>query len=236
MGNCSCPSCQELSHCVCCSWCFSKTCSKALMLCHRLTQQGKQQQEPTSMDSTFSAVTQLMPNTDKNTAAANVSSEYSDMPCTEAGTLQGAIQFGSDPAEVTSPVKRTPMPEVPANDGFHRTFQPFDMLRSPTSLGGNSFQDLNAHLAQNARLSTRQRSFRHALRTATKEYVPADEPPLRGMQCTVVIDFCSLCPLLHPIPPPSPPPPLGLTSRPPLLIPLTILCSFSQQLKIPVAA
>ncbi len=153
------------------------------------------------MDSTFSAVTQLMPNTDKSTAAATFSSEYTDMSCTEAGTLQGAIQFGSDPAEVTSPVKRTPMPEVPANDGFHRTFQPFDMLRSPTSLGGNSFQDLNAHLAQNARLSIRQRSLRRALRTATKEYVPADDPALRGMQCTVVIDFCSLCLLLHSHPP-----------------------------------
>ncbi len=180
-----------------------KTCIKALILsfCHRLSQQGKQQQEPTSMDSTFSAVTQLMPNTDKSTAAATFSSEYTDMSCTEAGTLQGAIQFGSDPAEVTSPVKRTPMPEVPANDGFHRTFQPFDMLRSPTSLGGNSFQDLNAHLAQNARLSIRQRSLRRALRTATKEYVPADDPALRGMQCTVVIEFCSLCLLLHSHPP-----------------------------------
>ena len=180
-----------------------KTCIKALILsfCHRLSQQGKQQQEPTSMDSTFSAVTQLMPNTDKSTAAATFSSEYTDMPCTEAGALQGAIHFGSDPAEVTSPVKRTPMPEVPANDGFHRTFQPFDMLRSPTSLGGNSFQDLNAHLAQNARLSIRQRSLRRALRTATKEYVPADDPALRGMQCTVVIEFCSLCLLLHSHPP-----------------------------------
>ena len=153
------------------------------------------------MDSTFSAVTQLMPNADKSTAAAASSSEHTDMPCTEAGSLQGAIQFGSDPAEVTSPVKRTPMPEVPANDGFHRTFQPFDMLRSPTSLGGNSFQDLNAHLAQNAKLSIRQRSLRRALRTATKEYVPADEPALRGMQCIAVIAFCSLCLLLHPHPP-----------------------------------
>ena len=177
-----------------------KTCSKAFSLsfCHRLTQQGKQQQEPTSMVSTSSAVTQLMPNTDKNTAAASFSSEYTDMPFMEAGTLQGAIQFGSDPAEVTSPVKRTPVLEVPSNDGFHRTFQPFDMLRSPTSLGGNSFQDLNAHLAQNARLSMRQRSLRRALRTATKEYVPADEPALRGMQCTVVTQSCSLCLLLHP--------------------------------------
>ncbi|DBA86241.1 hypothetical protein WJX77_004737 [Trebouxia sp. C0004] len=156
-------------------------------LSQRLTQQGKQQQEPTSMDSTFSAVTQSMPNTDKTTAAASFSSEYRDMPCTEAGKLQGAIQFGSDPAEVTSPVKRTPMPEVPANDGFHRTFQPFDMLRSPTSLGGNSFQDLNAHLAQNARLSIRQRSLRCALRTATKEYVPADEPALREPEVVATV-------------------------------------------------
>ncbi len=108
------------------------------------------------------------------------------MSCTEATLLKGVTRFGSDPAEVTSPVKRTPMPEVPANDGFHRTFQPFDMLRSPTSLGGQSFQDLNVHLAQNARLSTRQRRLRRALRTATKEYIPAEEPPAAGVQCTVV--------------------------------------------------
>ncbi len=186
------------------------------------------------MDSTFSAVTQLIPNTDKSTAAASLSSEYTDMPCTLAGTLQGAIQFGSDPAEVTSPIKRTPMPEVPANDGFHRTFQPFDMLRSPTSLGGNSFQDLNAHLAQNARLSIRQRSLRRALRTATKEYVPADDPALRGMQCTVMIDFCSLCLLLHP-PPPPPPGPVAVPCRPLLLIPATILLFFTCDFT-PVAA
>ena len=101
--------------------------------------------------------------------------------CSEANLLRGVIGYGSDPAQITSPVKRTPMPEAPADDGFHRTFQPFDMLRSPTSLGGHAFQDLNAHLAQNARLSTRQRSLRHALRTATKEYVPAEEPALPGM-------------------------------------------------------
>lgn len=77
-----------------------------------------------------------------------------------------------DPSEVCSPVKHTPASERPAEDGFHRTFMPFDMLRSPTSLGGQSFQTLNAHLAQNARLSTRQRNLRHDLRTATKEYVP----------------------------------------------------------------
>lgn len=79
--------------------------------------------------------------------------------------------MAADATEVCSPVKRTPASERPAEDGFHRTFMPFDMLRSPTSLGGQSFQALNAHLAQNARLSTRQRNLRHDLRTATKEYV-----------------------------------------------------------------
>lgn len=79
-----------------------------------------------------------------------------------------------DPAEICSPVKRTP--GRPVDDGFHRTFLPFDMLRSPTSLSGQSFKDLNAHLAQNARLSTRQRNLRHDLRTATKEYVPEGPP------------------------------------------------------------
>ncbi|KAL3157611.1 hypothetical protein ABBQ32_012062 [Trebouxia sp. C0010 RCD-2024] len=102
----------------------------------------------------------------------------SGMSCSKADLLRGVIGYGSDPAQITSPVKRTPLPEVPADDGFHRTFQPFDMLKSPTSLGGHSFQDLNAHLAQNARLSTRQRSLRHALRTATKEYVIPEEPAL----------------------------------------------------------
>lgn len=105
----------------------------------------------------------------------------SDMSCSRANLLRGVIGYGSDPAQITSPVKRTPLPEDPADDGFHRTFQPFDMLKSPTSLGGHSFQDLNAHLAQNAKLSTRQRSLRHALRTATKEYVPPEEPVLPGM-------------------------------------------------------
>lgn len=107
--------------------------------------------------------------------------ECSDMSCSQANLLRGVIGYGSDPAQITSPVKRTPLPEVPADDGFHRTFQPFDMLKSPTSLGGHSFQDLNAHLAQNARLSTRQRSLRHALRTATKEYVIPEEPALPGI-------------------------------------------------------
>ena len=79
---------------------------------------------------------------------------------------------GADPSEVCSPVKRTPASEGPADDSFHRTFMPFDMLRSPTSLGGQSFKALNAHLAQNARLTTRQRTLRHDLRTATKEYIP----------------------------------------------------------------
>lgn len=104
-----------------------------------------------------------------------------DMSCSRANLLRGVIGYGSDPAQITSPVKRTPLPEAPADDGFHRTFQPFDMLKSPTSLGGHSFQDLNAHLAQNAKLSTRQRSLRHALRTATKEYVPPEEPVLPGI-------------------------------------------------------
>ena len=105
----------------------------------------------------------------------------SDMSCSRANLLRGVIGYGSDPAQITSPVKRSPLPEAPADDGFHRTFQPFDMLKSPTSLGGHSFQDLNAHLAQNAKLSTRQRSLRHALRTATKEYVPPQEPVLPGI-------------------------------------------------------
>lgn len=124
--------------------------------------------------------------------------ECSDMTCSEANLLKGVIGYDSDPIQTTSPVKRTPMPEAPADDGFHRTFQPFDMLRSPTSLGGQSFQDLNAHLAQNARLSTRQRSLRHALRTATKEYVPSEEPALPGttvfssLTCLLVLAFVLL--------------------------------------------
>lgn len=89
---------------------------------------------------------------------------------TEVNLLEDMM--AADPSEVCSPVKRSPVSERPADDGFHRTFMPFDMLRSPTSLAGQSFHALNAHLAQNARLSTRQRSLRHDLRTATKEYVP----------------------------------------------------------------
>ena len=119
--------------------------------------------------------------------------ECSDMSCSEANLLRGVIGYNPDPAQITSPVKRTPMPEAPVDDGFHRTFQPFDMLRSPTSLGGHSFQDLNAHLAQNARLSTRQRSLRHALRTATKEYVPHEEPTLPG---DLLLSFATICPSL----------------------------------------
>lgn len=106
--------------------------------------------------------------------------ECNDMSCSKPDLLRGVIGYGLDPAQITSPVKRTPLPEAPADDGFHRTFQPFHMLKSPTSLGGHSFQDLNAHLAQNARLSTRQRSLRHSLRTATKEYVMPEEPALPG--------------------------------------------------------
>lgn len=148
----------------------------------RLTLQDKQQQDPVSMDQTHSASTESNSIADEHAMPADLGTvvECSDMSCTDANVVSGVIGFGSDPAEVTSPVKRTPMPEAPANDGFHRTFQPFDMLRSPTSLGGHSFQDLNSHLAQNARLSTRQRSLRHALRTATKEYVPAEEATVTG--------------------------------------------------------
>ena len=115
----------------------------------------------------------------------------------EISFMEDVTRFGSDPAEVTSPVKRTPFLEAPPHDGFHRTFQPFDMLRSPTSLGGHSFQDLNAHLALNAKLSTRQRSLRAALRTATKEYVPAEDPLVTGKHCHPVLpakpDSCCLC-------------------------------------------
>lgn len=121
--------------------------------------------------------------------------DCNDMSCSRANLLRGVIGYGSDPAQITSPVKRTPLPEAPADDGFHRAFQPFDMLKSPTSLGGHSFQDLNAHLAQNAKLSTRQRSLRHALRTATKEYVPPEEPVLPGIaystcQTSILLPSC----------------------------------------------
>lgn len=119
--------------------------------------------------------------------------ECSDMSCSEANLLRGVIGYNPDPAQITSPVKRTPMAEAPVDDSFHRTFQPFDMLRSPSSLGGHSFQGLNAHLAQNARLSTRQRSLRHALRTATKEYVPPEEPTLLGASILLAFTFPLAC-------------------------------------------
>lgn len=92
----------------------------------------------------------------------------------DSGTELNIVEdmAGADPTEVCSPVKRTPASKGPADDNFHRTFMPFDMLRSPTSLGGQSFKALNAHLAQNARLNTRQRTLRHDFRSATKEYAP----------------------------------------------------------------
>ena len=173
---CSTPKCRaSINYCLC--------------SCLRLTQQEKQQPEPAAMNHVSFAVSEPIPNTNNNTSAASFSVECSDMSCTEDGMLKGITGFGPDPAEVTSPVKRTPMPDVPPNDGFHRTFQPFHMLRSPTSLGGQSFHDLNTHLAQNAKLSTRQRSLRHALRTATKEYVTAEEPVVTGVKGSLLLAF-----------------------------------------------